>query len=134
MAWCTQCYARFDAPGTADGPGRTGGTAAADVADADVVASPQDDQAVPAAVAGAALGPAQRPRDPAAEPVPPEELEARAQEMLARLSVEGDDDGRVRSLSGRLQSRGAKVAVIAGAMLLLTGLVVAGMAVLGALL
>ena len=80
------------------------------------------------------LGPAQRPRDPGTAPVPPEELEARAQEMLARLSVEGDDDGRVRSLSGRLQSRGAKVAVVAGAMLLLTGLVFGAMAVLGALL
>ena len=54
--------------------------------------------------------------------------------MLARLSVEGDDDGRVRSLSGRLQGRGAKVAVIAGATLLLTGLVFGAMAVLGALL
>ncbi len=92
------------------------------------------EETVPAAVAGAALGPAQRPRDPAAAPVPPEELHARAEEMLARLSVEGDGDGRVRSLSGRLQGRGAKVAVIAGATVLLTGLVFGAMAVLGALL
>ena len=161
VAWCTQCYASFDAPDAepasaepasaepasaepasaepASAEVASAGPADADAAhdadDAGATPSPADvDGAVPAAVAGTALGPAQRPRDPEAAPVPPEELEARAEQMLALLSVEGDDAVRVRSLSGRLQSGGARVAVIAGATLLLTGLVFGAMAVLGALL
>lgn len=122
VAWCTQCYARFDVPG--------GGADGATSPDVD---GPASDVAAPAAPApDDDLGPVHR--EGSGPSVPPGELEARAEQMLARLSADRDDDERVRSWSGRLIGRGPKVAAIVVGTLVLTGLLLAGMAVVGALL
>jgi hypothetical protein len=121
VAWCTQCYARFDTP-DASGSG-SGRGAGAD--------GTPGTEAVPAAPE---LGPAHPVRDDARPAADPAEVEARAQELLARLSAEGGGGGRVRSLSGRVQGRGPKIGLVVVGTLVLTGLLFGAMAVLGALL
>jgi len=125
VAWCTQCYARFDTPE----PGAGGPAAAA----------PDDPGLTALAGAGPVpaapeLGPAHPVRDDARAPADPQEVQARAQELLARLSAEGGGGDRVRSWSGQVQGRGPKVGLFVLGTVVLTALLFGAMAVLGALL
>lgn len=124
--WCLQCYAAFDPPQPALGPQepvRTRAAAptgpAADVV-TDAEGSPDTDG------------------DPAADrdhhrSSDPTELDARAEQMLAQLTQQTTDrpGGRLRGLTG---SRGSKAGLAIGGAVGLTLLLLAAMAVLGALL
>ncbi len=115
VTWCTQCYARFDVPRAAVQE-RSSDAAGAGVVEPD-------------------LGPSAPLRAGAsAAPVAPEEVEARAQELLARLAREGAGDERVRSWSGLVQGTGQKTVAMVVGTLVLTGLLFGAMALLGALL
>ena len=121
--WCLQCYTAFDPPQPALGPQEperspTAGTATDDVDDPVRPAAGEDEPAAD----GDDAPPADR-----------EELDARAEQMLARLSQEGSarPGGRLGDLSS---SRGTKVALAIGGAVALTLVLVALMAGLGALL
>lgn len=124
VTWCTQCYARFDVPQAAVPHALPPQAAVPEQPSRGSTTGEPD------------LGPSAPPRAAASvAPVAPEEVEARAQELLARLAGEGGaGDERVRSWSGLVQGTGPKAVAMVVGTLVLTGLLFAAMAVLGSLL
>ncbi len=113
--WCLQCYAAFDPPQPALGPQQP---QRPDVPDA-----PAHE---PEAEAGT----------PAGQDVPPadgEDLDRRAEQMLAQLAVQGSAAPGGR-LSGLTSSRGTKVGLAIGGAVALTLVLLALMAGVGVLL
>lgn len=130
VTWCTQCYARFDVPQALVQEQSSDATGAPAAEDAPAAGDAED-----AGIGEPGLGPSAPLRPGAsATPVAPEEVEARAQELLARLADEGAGDARVRSWSGRVQGTGPKAVAMLVGTLVLTAVLFGAMAVLGALL
>lgn len=123
VAWCTQCYARFDTAEAAAGDGDGTGPEVQVVGQGAVTDLP----------VGPELGPAHPAHDGTRPPADSQQVEARAQELLARLSAEGGGPG-VRSWAGRVRGRGPKVALVLVGTVVLTALLFGTMAVLGTLL
>lgn len=121
--WCLQCYAAFDPPQPALGPQepvrpRAGATPPA---------------ADPAAGTDGRTGDGDDEDEDAGPPADRTELDDRAEQMLAQLSQETTDQpgGRLGGLTG---SKGSKAGLAIGGAVGLTLLLLAAMAVLGALL
>ncbi len=107
ISWCPQCYARFEAPGTAQEPAL--GEEPRAVAD----------DGVQGQVAENGLAP---------------DVEARVQDLFAQLQAGEPRGGRLQSLSSQLSGTGTKYLVIVVGMLTLGAVGFGLMSVLGSLL